>query len=286
MVRPMRAAVHPSGAHADEIARGERFEFGQNWRRYLEVLDEDRIAEAERSLRAMLGPAALEGSRFLDIGSGSGLFSLAARRSGAERVHSFDFDPESVACTSEVRRRFRPDDSSWTVEQGNILDERFVADLGRWDVVYSWGVLHHTGAMWRAIEAALSVVDEQGLLFIAIYNDQGPKSRIWRGVKRFYNRVPAALQPLTAAVVMGPLMAASVAKAVASGRGAGYRGLRGMSRWHDAVDWVGGYPFEVAKPEEVVEFVRERGFVLERLTTCGGKLGCNEFVFRRARSAG
>ena len=79
-----------------------RFSFGANWERFLTVLDENRIMEAERSLRQMLQVEQLEGKRFLDIGSGSGLFSLSARRLGAV-VHSFDYDPQSVACTSELR---------------------------------------------------------------------------------------------------------------------------------------------------------------------------------------
>lgn len=54
---------------------------------------------------------------------------------------------------------------------------------------------------------------------------------------------------------------------------------RGMSVWHDLVDWVGGYPFEVAKPEEIFDFYRTKGFTLVRLKTCGGGLGCNEYVF-------
>ena len=60
--------------------------------------------------------------------------------------------------------------------------------------------------------------------------------------------------------------------------------LRGMSYWHDLIDWIGGYPFEVAKPEQVFEFMRLRGFQLERLKTCGGGLGCNEFVFIHSSS--
>ena len=60
--------------------------------------------------------------------------------------------------------------------------------------------------------------------------------------------------------------------------------VRGMSRWHDVVDWIGGYPFEVASPEAVVDFCRARGFSLLRLKTCGRKMGCNEFVFERGRS--
>src|SRR5439155_2047567 len=131
-----------------------------------------RIAAAERSLEEMLGRGSLAHKRFLDIGSGSGLFSLAARRLGARRVHSFDYDPQSVACTRELRRRYLPDDPAWTIERGSILDERFAASLGSFDVVYSWGVLHHTGDMWRALELALSTVDDGGLIFVAIYNDQ------------------------------------------------------------------------------------------------------------------
>jgi 2-polyprenyl-6-hydroxyphenyl methylase/3-demethylubiquinone-9 3-methyltransferase len=279
MVRPMRAVAHPPAAHADEVARGDRFEFGENWHRFLAVLDDARIAEAERSLQEMLGVESLEGRRFLDAGSGSGLFSLAARRLGAEHVHSFDFDPQSVACTQELRHRYFPDDPRWTIEQGSVLDEEFVGRLGAWDVVYSWGVLHHTGDMWAAFELAVAAVAEDGLLFVAIYNDQGARSRLWRVVKRTYNRLPHVLQPLVTAAVMGPLVLASAAKGTVTRKA----GARGMSRWHDAVDWIGGYPFEVAKPEAVIAFLLERGFRLERLSTCGGKLGCNQYVFVRAR---
>src|SRR4051812_24922114 len=107
--------------HAAEVASGQRFEFGKNWARFLENLDDARIGAAERSLAAMLGESTLHGRRFLDAGSGSGLFSLAARRLGA-RVLSFDFDPHSVACTEELRRRYFPNDTDWRVESGSVLD--------------------------------------------------------------------------------------------------------------------------------------------------------------------
>jgi 2-polyprenyl-3-methyl-5-hydroxy-6-metoxy-1,4-benzoquinol methylase len=289
----VRAAAEEATAHADEVARGERFEFGDNWRRFLEVLDDERIAEAERSLREMLGVSTLEGLRFLDIGSGSGLFSLAARRLGAERLHSFDFDPNSVACTRELRRRYFDGDPRWTIEEGSVLDEEFVSALGRWDVVYSWGVLHHTGAMWRAIELAQTRVDEGGRLFISIYNDQGERSVIWRGVKRIYNSLPAGLRQPFTALVMGPRILLGFGKALALGRPLSYvrqwteyKRSRGMSRWHDIVDWIGGYPFEVAKPEEVFRFLHERGFQLEQLQTCAGGNGCNQYVFSRSGQPG
>src|SRR5690606_102989 len=129
------------------------------------------------------------GLRFLDIGSGSGLSSLAARRLGA-RVHSFDYDPESVACTAELRRRFFPGSPDWTVERGSALDAGYLRGLGSFDIVYSWGVLHHTGRMWEGLANAALPVAEGGRLFVAIYNDTGTQSRRWRWIKRTYNQLP------------------------------------------------------------------------------------------------
>src|SRR5215207_3370049 len=128
-----------TNTNAAEIARGERFEFGQNWSQFLAAVDDERIQQAETSLKEMLEVESLAGRSFLDIGSGSGLFSLAARRLGA-RVRSFDYDPQSVACTRELRQRYFPEDEGWQVGEGSVLDESFVRGLGTFDVVYSWGV--------------------------------------------------------------------------------------------------------------------------------------------------
>lgn len=235
----------------------------------------------------MLGVETLAGRTFLDAGSGSGLFSLAARRLGA-RVHSFDYDPHSVACTAELRRRFfGDDDRDWTVEEASVLDTAKMQSFGRFDVVYSWGVLHHTGRMWEALANVAPLVAPGGLLFIAIYNDQGKVSRRWVRVKRAYCRLPAGLKFLVLWPAFAHLWWRRLLKDVLLGRPGRswreYRQLRGMSAWADVVDWVGGYPFEVAKPEQIFDFYRDRGFVLTRLRTEGGDLGCNEFVFRRAQ---
>jgi len=272
--------------HATEIARGERFEFGANWSRFLSRLNDDRIVEAEKSLCEMLGADSLEGKTFLDAGSGSGLFSLAARRLGA-RVRSFDFDLQSVACTAELRRRFYPEDEQWTVTEGSVLDAGFLKSLGTFDVVYSWGVLHHTGAMWNALANVAPLVAPDGLLFVSIYNDQGLQSRFWTSVKRLYNRAPRALRWLlllpALVALWGPKTLIDFIKLQPFKSWRAYGGTRGMSAWNDVVDWVGGYPFEVARPEEIFAFYRGRGFALREMKTCGGRLGCNEFVFEQMR---
>ena len=285
------AAAFTGSTHAREIARGERFEFGRNWARFLAVLDEDRIAAAEHALQQMLRTPRLDGLRFLDIGSGSGLSSLAARRLGAE-IHSFDYDPQSVACTAELRRRYFPSDPHWTVEHGSALDAGYVQTLGEFDIVYSWGVLHHTGRMWEALANAAMPVAPGGRLFIAIYNDTGTQSRRWRSIKRMYNGLPALARTPFAIAVTAPGELRALTGAILRGRvgeyvrtWTGYRQLRGMSRWHDIVDWVGGYPYEFATPDEIFEFYRCRGFTLVNMKCGGVGLGCNEFVFERSAAA-
>lgn len=250
------------------------FRFGANWRRFLQGMDERRIAGSVQALQQALDTQDLSEKSFLDAGCGSGLSSLAARRLKAA-VFSFDYDPESAACAETLKQAFAPGDTQWRIAHGSVLDPEYLGSLGQFDVVYSWGVLHHTGAMWRALENLVPLVAPGGALFIALYNDQGWISRYWTWVKRTYVRHPASRWPLLMFHLPYLYVLRGLVRNLA-GRGALERG---MSLWHDMRDWVGGFPFEVARPEEVLHFLRRRRFELVNLNTCGGRHGCNEFVF-------
>jgi 2-polyprenyl-6-hydroxyphenyl methylase/3-demethylubiquinone-9 3-methyltransferase len=265
----------------------QRFQFGENWMKFLSELNDTRINLAEESLKTMLDVDTLEGKTFLDVGSGSGLFSLAARRLGA-RVHSFDYDRNSVRCTVELKRRYFDNDSKWVIEKGSVLDQDYLRELGKFDVVYSWGVLHHTGSMWQALENITPLASSR--LFIAIYNDQGRSSNIWLAIKKLYNWLPNVLRWLVLTPVTLRLWGPTMIRDMCLGRPFhtwrhySELSMRGMSPWRDVVDWVGGLPFEVAKPDEIFYYYEKRGFLLKQLKTSTGGLGCNEFVFYRKSS--
>jgi SAM-dependent methyltransferase len=262
-----------------------RFAFGKNWASFLAELDEPRILEAEKSLQWLLGRARLDGVRFLDIGSGSGLSSLAARRLGAA-VRSFDYDRQCVECTKALRDRFFPGDANWLIEQGSILDRNYVAQLGRFDIVYSWGVLHHTGAMLKAIKNASQLVAGEGVFAFALYR-KTPLCWLWTIEKRWYCRASPRKQRIARGLyVLLMRFAFAVVGRNFHSYVSNYRGNRGMDYFHDVHDWLGGYPYESITSTQVAQELTNLGFAhvrgnvkLHSISLFGS--GCDEYVYAR-----
>jgi 2-polyprenyl-3-methyl-5-hydroxy-6-metoxy-1,4-benzoquinol methylase len=267
------------------------FEFGENWQQFIDkYLDDASFTEAISSLEKFCGKDSLKDKSFLDIGCGSGLFSLAALKLGASSITSIDVDPNSVACTEKLKEKFG-NPANWEVKQNSILDDETVAKLGKFDFVYSWGVLHHTGAMWKAIDNSMSLVKPNGYYYIAIYNKSDGfniypdyrfgNSYMWYLEKKFYCSLAPAFQKLIDYSVMGLLMFAyAITLQNPIKKIEDHISFRGMNWETDIKDWLGGYPYEYATVQEIFQYVQPKGFELINLISNNGLLN-NEFLFKK-----
>jgi 2-polyprenyl-3-methyl-5-hydroxy-6-metoxy-1,4-benzoquinol methylase len=259
------------------------FSFGENWSHYAEKIDEARIEEAEKSLIRLVGRENIEGKTFLDIGCGSGLFSLAAVRLGAKKLLAVDLDPQSVETTRKTLSRYAPG-GNWDVQNISVFNLNSDKQ-GVFDVVYSWGVLHHTGAMYQAITKASTMVAPGGMISLALYG-KTPFCGMWRIEKRIYSKSPKWVQKVIEAfyIMLVRIRLALKGESLKQRREK-YWKQRGMDTYHDMRDWLGGYPYESISPDEAMSFMRGLGFDQVRSFTepCIGLLGagCDEYSFTR-----
>ena len=254
------------------------FSFGKNWQAFQGSMRPDAVDEAMRDIREWLGPDGLRGKRVVDVGSGSGLSSLCFHRAGAEQVVSFDVDPASVEATARLwRAEGMP--PSWRVSAASILDPTLPDRIGVFDVVYSWGVLHHTGAMWSALDQVCKLVAPGGRLWITLYQ-KGPRYEEHLALKRRYNEGSALRRSAMVTRLVALSLWVHVLRHKESpftwNRGAG----RGMNRYHDTIDWLGGLPYEVAATAEVVAACSERVLTSIR-TKEADEGGCSGYLFSR-----
>lgn len=270
------------------------FSFGRNWKNYVNNVVNEKVLE-EAKLSLLKYNVDFKNKVFIDIGCGSGLFSLSALLLGCKEVISLDLDEHSLEATNVLKEKFShmiPANSKWTIFRGNILDENLLKELdGKGDIVYSWGVLHHTGDMWKAIKNATKIVKSGGDFIIAIYN-HAPTSEYWKKVKEVYNNHPL-LQPVLIGIYGGYI----VTGYCLVHRTFNLYKERGMHVFYDVIDWIGGYPYEYACFDEIKDFIEKHGFELTSAPTklpCGKNqkatilrrikephAGCNEFVFKR-----
>ena len=256
-----------------------RFGFGRNWADFIEQhFNESRVESSRQHLLKALRVQSLDGLSFLDIGCGSGLHSLAALRSGAAQVTGFDYDKNSVATSLKVREMAAGNDPRWTVEQGSVLDPIRMKALPTFDVVYSWGVLHHTGDLWKAMDNAVITRKPDGVVYIALYSsDQyvDPPAAHWVKVKRAYNQRGALGKRLMEWKHASRLFAGSLRRFESPWTMVRNYNTRGMDFWTDIRDWLGGWPIEFASYAEVEAWGLRNG--LSIVNALVGE-GCTEYI--------
>lgn len=274
--------------YEDNYQKGSSFSFGSNWLEFTKNIKKKNIDDSVKSLETFLDLNTLKGKTFLDVGCGSGLFSMAALKMGARRVVSLDIDKNSIHCTLELISKYKYTNRSEIV-LGSVLDKAKIKSLGTYDVVYAWGSLHHTGAMWQALENTIMKVNDKGLLYLAIYNDfSGANSIIagsssfWLGVKRLYGMIPdfgkSLLEILYVAYfVLGYLLTFRNPFSYLNNFSKREKGMNFMTNVHD---WLGGYPYEYATVDELINFCGLRGLAVKRIKS-SNNLGCHELLLVR-----
>jgi SAM-dependent methyltransferase len=177
------------------------------------------------------------------------------------------------------------------VNPGTCVNRAFSKrELGQFDIVYSWGVLHHTGDLGKAMREAARHVAPKGIFVFALYRRTRLDS-FWIAEKRWYSTASPTAQSCARALYRGALRLGLLA----TGRNyrthrETYRSRRGMSLDHDIHDWLGGYPYESISAKEIETLMASLGFVpvkcIARKTGWGllGS-GCDEFVYRRVVAA-
>lgn len=262
----------------------KHFSFGKNWQNFISSLTEEKIGNARKLIVDFLGGEdAIRGKTFVDIGCGSGLFSHVAYKLGAARVVSVDVDEFSVACTQYLKEK-QNNPENWEIKQGSALDEKFIKSLGKFDIVYSWGVLHHTGDMYRAFDVIANLMHDQSELCIAIYGRNGSgwtgSPETWLKVKKVYNRSGKIGKKLLYFGYVVYFFAVNVRFKQNPWKKINSYKERGMEWSNDVIDWLGGYPYEFAWPKEIIGYFEKKGMSCKKINDRNG-IACNEYLFIR-----
>jgi len=259
------------------------FSFGKNWQSFAQTMSYERLDYAKQGITRLIPQKELVGKFVCDVGSGSGLHAMAFLSLGVERVDCFDKDQVSV----ETSRKLLANSTykSWKVFQADVLQDLPSLQY-KYDIVYSWGVLHHTGNLVRAVENASKFCANQGLFVVALYR-RTLLCQFWKIEKSIYSKLPRVMRTMfDLSYAFALLLALTIRGRNPYRYVISYREKRGMRFLVDVRDWLGGYPYESIRMKALLEIVIPLGFQLEKSFVSKQRVGifgsgCNEYVFRR-----
>lgn len=232
-----------------QVREDGEFSFGFNWLDYVKNrMNEEIIDLHQTNLKGLYDRIGvdLKGKSVFDIGCGSGLSSLSFARLGCSKITSLDIDNFSVQATQYTKANFwKGGKIDWTVHQRNIFDlDDSIAPAGSHDIVYSWGVLHHTGSMWDAIRKSVTTVKPGGLFHVALYRSS------LKLPKQLDEKYRFKFADSKTKVDMLYDRCGQKIFNVKKGRG--------MNKFHDSLDWLGGLPYEVCDPEVLFGWLKDK----------------------------
>ena len=258
----------------------KHFKFGENWKNFSNLIDNNRLKEAVTSLKKLTNKKSLNNLSFLDIGCGSGLSSLAAIQLNCKKIYAIDQDEQSIKTTKKVLQKSRF--KKVKVEKKDLFT---LNEKEKFNIVYSWGVLHHTGNMLEAIKKSTKMVSKNGILILALYK-KTKLCNLWKIEKYIYKSSPKVIQNFIKNLFIFLFKLAMILKRKNfSNYINDYKTKRGMDFYHDVHDWLGGYPYESISIEEISKIMDKFGYKMIRSFQVKKQIGffgtgCDEYVFK------
>jgi len=260
------------------------FSFGNNWKDFLKRISPQQIDNSQTSLLELIAPFKIKGKSFIDVGCGSGLFSLAAHNLNASKVTSLDIDNDSIHCCESLRK-VNYKKREWKIIKGSILNTSLIKKLGKYDIVFSWGVLHHTGDMYKAFGNIKYLCKIDTIFILAIYNKLedlnsllSGSSKNWLKIKSIYSRSNNIIKKIIEFLYYAWFFIGYI---ITNRNPFSYikeYKQRGMNFVTDIKDWLGGYPYEFATSDELINYFSKQGFCVKKIIS-SNNLGCHQIVF-------
>jgi ubiquinone/menaquinone biosynthesis C-methylase UbiE len=145
--------------------------YGKLWDKYE---TDEYIKEAYRIIESRFKNnefdlSVLKGKTILDMGCGSGRYTIALTKTGAEKVYGIDLGKESIRKAALIAEKSGIRNIEFDV--GSVLDLPYEDNL--FDFIYSNGVLHHTENLEQGINELYRTLKPGGESFLYLYADGG-----------------------------------------------------------------------------------------------------------------
>jgi len=253
-----------SNSHDIVASRVKRF-YDDLWTRYTPAYD-----SCCEHVELFFSDAEIEGKRILDAGCGMGVFSVVFGKKGAARVIGIDLSEEGVRRAQRAASHFNL--SNVEFREGNIL--RLPYPDGSFDIVWSWGTLHHTAEPLKALEELIRVLKNGGTLFVTLYRST-KLSFLHEGIRKTLRLAHRRMWPLLAKLIALALFPATLFLKRRKKARAG-ENLSDL-----VLDWYFNPVRHYYRPGEIRQLLEQEGLIIEKFLPASGRFNStSNFIFK------